>query len=117
MKIDPAAFKCRLCGVCCRVPGCVLLAPGEADTIAAFLELDVYEFTSLYTHLSWDRKELSLTEQEDGSCIFVQEDNTCRIQPVKPRQCRDFPFTWCSDLLRRECPALASMQLPDGHGD
>lgn len=103
---DPATFRCRRCGACCRVPGYVALAPGEAEAIAAFLGLDVYAFTERYTALTFNRRDLSLIEGEEGRCIFLQDDNTCRIQPVKPEQCKGFPFLWRSKQLERACPAL-----------
>jgi len=103
---DPATFRCRRCGACCRVPGYVALAPGEAEAIAAFLGLDVYAFTERYTALTFNRRDLSLIEGEEGRCIFLQDDNTCRIQPVKPAQCKGFPFLWRSKQLERACPAL-----------
>jgi len=101
-------FTCQRCGVCCRVPGYVTLAQGEAETIAAFLGLDVYAFTERYTMLTFNRKDLSLIEQEDGSCIFLQTDNSCHIQPVKPEQCKNFPHRWKSAQLRQRCPGLMS---------
>ena len=104
--IDPARFRCQRCGACCRVPGYVALGPGEPDAIAAFLGLDVCAFTEAYTRLTFNRKDLSLIENEDGRCVFLQDDNTCRIQPVKPAQCKGFPFLWCSPRLKRECAAL-----------
>jgi len=100
-------FTCQRCGACCRVPGYVTLAQGEAEAIAAFLGLDIYTFTEQYTALTFNRNDLSLIEQEDGSCIFLQADNTCRIQPVKPAQCKGFPHQWKSTTLRQTCPGLA----------
>ena len=105
--IDPATFHCQRCGACCRVPGYVALEPGEVESIATFLGMDVYAFSETYTRLTWNRGGLSLTEQGDGRCIFLQPDNTCRIQPVKPAQCKGFPFLWRSKTLERECAALA----------
>jgi len=99
-------FSCQRCGACCRVPGYVALAQGEVETLAAFLGLDVYAFTERYTTFTFNRKNLSLIEQEDGSCIFLQTDNTCRIQPVKPEQCKAFPLQWKSTQLRQTCPRL-----------
>ena len=104
--VDPATFQCRRCGACCRVPGYVALETGEAEAIAAFLGLDVYAFTERYTVLTWNRSVLSLTEQEDGRCVFLQDDNSCRIQAVKPAQCRGFPFLWRTKALERHCAAL-----------
>ena len=106
MLADPATFRCRCCGACCRVPGYVALAPGETEAIAAFLGLDVYAFTETYTRLTWNRRDLSLTEREDGACIFLLPDNTCRIQPVKPAQCRGFPFLWRTPTLVNACEGL-----------
>lgn len=104
--IDAATFQCQRCGACCRVPGYVVLEPGEVEIIAVFLGMDVYAFSETYTRLTWNRGGLSLTEQEDGRCVFLQADNTCRIQPVKPAQCKGFPFLWRSKTLERECAAL-----------
>jgi len=99
-------FTCQRCGACCRVPGYVALEHGEAEAIATFLGMDVYAFTERYTTLTLNRSDLSLIEQENGSCVFLQDDNACRIQPVKPRQCRNFPTAWKSPRLRQICPAL-----------
>ena len=99
-------FTCQRCGACCRVPGYVALEQGEAEVIASFLGMDVYAFTERYTRLTFNRKDLSLIEQENGSCVFLTESNACRIQPVKPRQCQGFPANWKSARLRQVCPAL-----------
>ncbi|MCL2104956.1 MAG: YkgJ family cysteine cluster protein, partial [Kiritimatiellaeota bacterium] len=74
-------LSCQRCGACCRVPGYVALGPGEVETIAAFLGMDVYAFTERYTKFMLNRRGLSLTEQENGHCIFLQADNICRVQP------------------------------------
>ncbi len=105
--IDPATFRCVRCGACCRVPGYVALEAGEAEAIAAFMGMDVYAFTEDYTRLTLNRSILSLSEKDNGSCIFLQEDNTCRIQPLKPAQCKGFPFLWRSKRLEKECAALS----------
>jgi Fe-S-cluster containining protein len=99
-------FICQRCGACCRVPGYVALGQGEAEAIAAFLGMDVYAFTEQYTTLTFNRKDLSLTEQKNGDCIFLNADNTCRIQRVKPQQCKDFPSKWKSSQLRQACPGI-----------
>ena len=88
------------------MPGYVALEAGEPEAIAAFLGMDVYAFTERYTTLTFNRKDLSLTEQEDGCCVFLLDDNSCRIQPVKPAQCKGFPFLWRSKRLETECVAL-----------
>lgn len=104
--VDPVTFRCQRCGACCRVPGYVVLGTGETEAIAEFLGLDVYVFTDVYTRLTWNRRDLSLIEREDGTCIFLNPDNSCRIQPVKPTQCRGFPFLWRTAALVKACAGL-----------
>lgn len=96
-------FQCRRCGNCCRVAGYVRLAPGEAEQLASFLELDVRAFTDGYTRLTQDRGGLSLTEQADGSCVFLSGQGLCRVEEVKPRQCRRFPLHWRFEGHERIC--------------
>jgi len=96
-------FTCTRCGNCCRGPGDVVLCAGEAEAIGQLLGLELQAFTSGYTRLTADRRALSLGERPDGACIFLQTDNTCRIQAAKPRQCRAFPYLWRSARLANMC--------------
>ena len=104
------AFVCRRCGACCRWPGCVKLLPGELEAIAEFLGVAAEEFSARSTRLSPDRRWLSLDERPDGSCIFldVAPDGLarCAVDPVKPRQCRDFPERWNFPGWQKECPGV-----------
>jgi len=88
------AFECRRCGSCCKVSGYVRLEEGEARRIAEHLGLELREFTDQYTRLTEDRRCLSLNEHPDCTCIFLMEEGGCRIQSVKPKQCRTFPRVW-----------------------
>ena len=99
-------FNCHRCGNCCRVPGAVHVTAEEAEAIAAFLGMDVYAFTEAYARLDDARSRLVLLEQPDGACIMLTPDNVCRINPVKPRQCRDFPSGWRTPATVAACPAL-----------
>lgn len=102
----PHDFQCRRCGACCRVPGYVELLPDEVERIANFLGLDIYEFTSKYAILLSGRRGLSLASRSDDRCIFLRDDNTCEINPVKPRQCREFPGQWTEPELLKVCAGL-----------
>jgi len=106
------SFQCQRCGICCQVPGYVALTPDEIGPIATFLGMKVHAFTAEYTRLTFNRTALSLIERTDGSCIFLQPDHTCRIQPVKPEQCRGFPTRWKSRQLQAQCPELLKMRSP-----
>lgn len=95
---------CTRCGNCCRWPGFVRILPEELETIARFLDLTPVSFVDRFTRLHPSRTGLILTEAGDGACVFL-EGNTCRIQPVKPRQCRDFPTVWRREELTSPCQA------------
>jgi len=86
----------------------VKLAPGESEAVANFLGIAEEEFSERYTRLSPDRQCLSLTERADGGCIFLEDVSgapaRCVIDPVKPRQCRDFPERWNFPGWQDECP-------------
>jgi len=101
---DLAGFRCLQCGNCCRQPGYVRLRPGEPQAIARFLGLPLPEFMRRFTRLTNDRRDLSLTERADQSCVFLSPANRCEIQAVKPAQCRDFPHKWryedCESICR-----------------
>ena len=99
-----STFICARCGACCRWPGYVRLTTDEPTQIAAFLGLSVADFIDQYTRLTADRRNLSLTETESGACRFLTADQSCRIHPVKPRQCRTFPAEWDVPLeLKARC--------------
>lgn len=90
-------FHCRRCGACCRWPGIVRVNDAAIADIAGFLQLSEEEFRQRYTRVAPDRKSLILTDRTDGACVFLSEENLCRINPVKPRQCRTFPQKWQVD--------------------
>ena len=111
--VSAAGFVCQRCGACCQGPGDVILTHDEATRIAAQMNLDVYDFTSRFTRLLADRAGLSLTERADGACIFLADDNHCRIQDTKPLQCRGFPFIWRSERLASQCQGLRGEKTTD----
>ena len=100
-----ASFRCRRCGNCCRWSGYVRLSEAEIDAIAGFLAMTPERFIAEYTRLTADRSGLSLIEKDDGSCVFLEESRppACRIEAVKPRQCRDFPEKWNFPGWEKEC--------------
>ena len=77
----------------------------EIDAIADFLKMAPGEFVERYTRLTADRSGLSLIEKDDGSCVFLEASRppACRIEAVKPRQCRDFPEKWNFPGWEKEC--------------
>ena len=102
----PVFYECQRCTACCRWPGQVKVAEVEIPGMAAFLGLGEVEFIQRYTRLRSDRRGLALTDRGDGACVFLEGGN-CRIQPVKPRQCRDFPNRWSFPGFLDFCRAVA----------
>ena len=103
MKKAPK-FLCERCTNCCRWPGDVKITETEITAISRHLGLAEDDFIQRYTRLRANRRGLSLIDQPDGTCIFL-DGQDCRIQPVKPQQCRDFPNAWNFPGWRDICMA------------
>ena len=97
-------FKCQRCNECCKQSGFVYLEAGEADQIAGFLKLDVYQFSEKFCDLQ-DKQKLILKKNLDESCIFLTPEG-CSIHPQKPKQCRDFPVSWRTAKSLDYCAGL-----------
>lgn len=108
----PPRYACQRCANCCRWPGFVKLADSDITAIAGFLGMPEHDFIQQYTRLRPRRDGLALIDQSDGACVFL-EGRDCRIQPVKPLQCRGFPNTWNFPGWRDVCEAI---EIPDNPG-
>ena len=102
-------FRCQQCGNCCRVSGRVHLLPEEIDPLARHLGMTTPDFINTYTALAPDRRGLILTEHPDESCIMLDANGRCRVNPVKPIQCQTFPFAWTNSDSATTCPGLAAL--------
>jgi len=101
----PIFLECRRCTACCRWPGQVRLSDAEITRLAEFQGVSEHDFIQQFTRLRQDRLGLALQEKPDGACIFL-EGNDCAVQPVKPRQCREFPNLWNFPGFEKICHAL-----------
>ena len=86
-------FQCTQCGKCCRVEGYVWVRSEDVREMAAFLEITPTEFEKKYVRTVG--RQLSLIEKPNRECIFW--DNGCTVYPVRPPQCKTFPF-WHQNL-------------------
>ncbi|HKZ87616.1 MAG TPA: YkgJ family cysteine cluster protein, partial [Candidatus Bathyarchaeia archaeon] len=82
---DSVGFRCKNCGVCCRVQ------PPDASLKEQKL-IEAKGFTDFLdrpdkTGTRWIRRK------KDGSCFFLSKDNKCIIYSVRPAICRLDPFT------------------------
>jgi uncharacterized protein len=108
-------FQCQQCGSCCTgEPGTIYVTPDEIKALAAHLRLDVEAFTRRYLYPFQD--SFSIGEHADGRCLFY--DDGCTIYPLRPHQCRTYPF-WFSNLrseerwraIRKACPGIGLGRL------
>lgn len=110
---DPAA--CAACpGLCCSgEPGKIWVNEKEIAEISHFLGIPPVDL--IHTCLYRVEGRLSIRERraEDGfRCIFLESgrETRCAVYPVRPRQCRTYPF-WDrykgrGRLLVGECPGI-----------
>jgi hypothetical protein len=104
-------FTCTQCGDCCTgAPGVVWVNEEEIRQIAEHLGTSIGALRLDHTRLVG--KQVSLKEFANGDCTFLDpETRKCKIYPVRPRQCRTWPF-WNSNLespetwrdVQRVCP-------------
>ncbi len=110
---DGLKFACTQCGNCCTgPPGYVFCTPEEVAMIAAFLGREDGALTKYELRRVGPR--LSLTERENGDCVFLKEQDgkrICGIYPVRPLQCRTWPY-WDSNLENRAAWRSASKTCP-----
>ncbi len=97
---DGLRFSCTRCGKCCTgEPGFVWVNEEEIAQIAAYRGQTVEEVQYLFVRLV--PRGLSLREQSNGDCVFYDRKEGCTIYPVRPRQCRTWPF-WESNVATPE---------------
>lgn len=101
----PVFFQCQRCTACCRWPGQVKITEAEISRMASHFGMTEEAFIEKHTRLNVSRTGLALQEQPDGACVFLDGED-CRVQPVKPQQCRDFPNLWNFPGFERECQAI-----------
>ena len=105
MDVRAETFVCKRCGACCRVPGVVRVDEADVERLAGALGMSVEAFTAAYTELAPGRTGLMLAGDPEGACIFLGEDNLCRVHEARPRQCRDYPARWRSAAIEAVCEA------------
>ena len=97
---DGLRFQCTQCGDCCTgAPGYVWVDEAELAAIAAYRGESVEQTTALWTKKT--RRGLSLRKKENGDCVFLGPNKGCTIYPIRPRQCRTWPF-WESNVSSPE---------------
>jgi Fe-S-cluster containining protein len=107
--MDLTNFKCLCCGKCCRIEGVVRLSDEDIKAISSYLNLSENDFIDAHTEIAYDRRGLVLKDHPDGSCAMLDENGKCIIHPVKPAQCRNFPYDWRNDDSFEVCEGLKAL--------
>ena len=81
------------------------MTDAEITALAGHLDISIHDFTERYTRLREDRQGLVLKEKPNGECVFL-DGVDCRVQEVKPRQCRNFPNLWNFPGWEQQCQAI-----------
>ena len=94
-------FQCAQCGMCCSGPGegYIWVTRPEIEFIADFLKSSVGELRKKYLNRVGMRTSI-IEDRSTKDCIFLEMvggEKMCRIYPVRPTQCRTWPF-WSSNL-------------------
>ena len=114
---DGLRFRCTRCGHCCTgTPGYVWVTPEEIEAIAEYRGEKFEETYAVHTRPVG--RERSLRERPNGDCVFYDRQRGCTIYPVRPRQCRTWPF-WESNVAtpaaweraRAQCPGAGQGEL------
>lgn len=124
--VVPFRFACHRCGHCCTGgEGYVWLQAGEAEAMAAELNMNAEAFRARYVRTvpfpgldSDGGGELreALREQiegEGGRCSLLEGRNQCTVYDARPEHCRTFPY-WRSvmedeagfERARGTCPGI-----------
>jgi len=100
-KNTPLRFECTGCGACCTggADHYVETSATERAAIRAFLGLSPAWFRRRYL-VRVDADTTGIRLEHSGRCPFLGIDNRCRIYPVRPRQCRTYP--WWPELVENK---------------
>ena len=89
-------FECTGCGQCCTgSPGYVWVTVDEILQMAQHLDLSVEKFCQTFVRQVGDRYSLK-EDPRSFDCVFLKEKR-CAIYPVRPSQCKTFPW-WPQNL-------------------
>ena len=96
-------FECTQCGDCCTgAPGYVWLTDAELLAMAEYLQITPAAFEERYVKVVRGRKSLIDLPARNWDCVFLHpETRGCTVYPVRPQQCRTWPF-WDTNLKSPE---------------
>jgi Fe-S-cluster containining protein len=114
---DGLRFECQPgCIKCCDTTGFVYITENDLARLAEFTGMSAAEFEAKYVYRT--KHLLRLRKPRDKQCPFLLEGG-CSVHPVKPVQCRLYPF-WPELVAyrdiwdhegERKCPGIGKGEL------
>ena len=109
------AFECAQCASCCSGPGegYIWVTKHEVELIADFLKITPWQLRKKYLKRISLRSTI-IEQPVTKDCIFLKNidgKRECLIYPVRPNQCRTWPF-WASNLTNPNCWNRAAQKCP-----
>jgi Fe-S-cluster containining protein len=113
---DGLHFTCTRCGHCCTgEPGYVWVQDDDLAALAEYCGETLDEVKALYTRST--TRGRTLREKSNGDCVFYDRQQGCTVYPVRPPQCRTWPF-WESNVATPEAWEHACAVCPgSGQGE
>ncbi|MEZ5351130.1 MAG: YkgJ family cysteine cluster protein [Bryobacteraceae bacterium] len=103
-------FSCQPgCTKCCDTHGYVYLTEQDLNNAAAFVGMKPRAFEKRYVYRTTHLRRLR--KPPDRQCPFLEPGKGCMIHPVKPTQCRLFPF-WPELVEDRRAWHYAGFKCP-----
>ncbi|MBN1391821.1 MAG: YkgJ family cysteine cluster protein [Sedimentisphaerales bacterium] len=98
-------FECQQCGACCSGPnqGYIWVTRPEIQFISDFLKLEPKQLRQKYLRRVGFRTTI-IEQPNSKDCVFLRRidgQKKCMIYPVRPNQCRTWPF-WPENLCNAD---------------
>ena len=82
-----AELDCLSCAKCCKGIPPIMLEE-DIKRIADSIDMKPEEFTSKHTQIDEDGDRV----MKSSPCIFLLDDNTCSVYPLRPKACQEYPL-------------------------
>ena len=108
-------FECTECGSCCAGPdeGHIWITKPEVEMLAKHLRMTVDDLRKTYLIRVGNRTTI-VEDPRTKDCIFLTKTGDkrgCAIYPVRPNQCRTWPF-WSYNLARPDDWNMIATRCP-----
>ena len=86
--LNPKTFKCERCGDCCKKLYIILNDSDIKDIKKLGYQLDSFSEIEQVGEYKGKR----VLKKIDGRCVFLADDNLCKIYDSRPEICKKYPF-------------------------